>query len=331
MAMGKIYIIALLLTIALGLPSYADLVKILDITVTAIALSEDNPEQKTVDKLKYLSGYHITSDYGHFGGLSGLSYDKKADDVSLFLVSDRGQVGRIKLGKNYEPYFASLQFFSGIPWKTAKKNAADAESIVVLNLGDVDYTLVGFEQDHRIMAYYGGNENGTRLPMPVEINQLQSNGGLETMEVLSDGRLLLMAEHPTIKTKQHFAWIGSAPKDDPLDFSYITRIIAPPEGYSPTDATELPNGDVLVLLRRFTPIDGVSAKFWRIKKSMLDSSDTITGEVVATLSPPLSVDNMEGIAVIDISADGNPIIAVISDDNFNSFQRTILMVFEILP
>lgn len=328
--MGKKYIIAFLLAITLGLPSYADLVKILDITVTPIELNEDNPEQKTVDKLKYLSGYHITSDYGHFGGLSGLSYNKKVDANSLFLVSDRGQVGSLKLDKDYKPYFASLQFFSGIPWKTGPKNIADAESIVKLKLGNIDYTLVGFENVQRIMTYTADNENGTRLPMPVEINQLQSNGGLETMELLSDRRLLLMAEHPTIKTKQHFAWIGSASKIDPLDFSYITRLIAPPDGYSPTDATELPNGDVLVLLRRFTVTDGVSAKFWRIKKSMLNSSDVITGDVIATLKPPLTVDNMEGIAVIDVSADGNPIIAVVSDDNFNSFQRTILMIFEVM-
>ncbi len=327
--MMKKYLIAFLLALALGLPSYADLVKILDITVTPIELNEDNPEQKLVGKLKYLSGYRITSDYGHFGGLSGLSFNKKVDDNSLFLVSDRGQVGRFKLGKDYKPYFASLQFFSGIAWKSSKPGA-DAESIVKLKLGNIDYTLVGFEHDHRIMAYSEGNENGTRLSMPAEINQLQRNGGLETMDVLSDGRLLLMAEQPTIKSKQHFAWIGTASQDAPLNFRYITRLIAPPEGYSPTDATELPNGDLLVLLRRFTLSDGVSAKFWRISKAMLNSSDTITGEVIATLKPPLTVDNMEGIAVIDVSASGNPIIAIISDDNFNAFQRTLLMMFEIM-
>lgn len=326
----KIAITTLVMSLMLALPTHADLLKVLEITVKPIELNTENPQQKIIGNLKYLKGYSIASDYEHFGGLSGLSYIKKAGDISPVFVSDRGQTGQFKLDKKYKPYFTSIQFISGIPWKTSNKRIADAESIVRLKIKNTDYTLISFEHVHRIMAYSEKNKNGIPLPLPAEISLLQSNGGLETMELLSDGRLLLMAEHPTNKTKQHLAWIGSAPKDDPLDFRYITRLIAPPEGYSPTDVTELPNGDVLVLLRRFTPIDGVSAKFWRIKKSMLDSSDTITGEVIATLKPPLSVDNMEGIAVIDVSKNGNPIIAVISDDNFNSFQRTLLMIFEIM-
>ena len=320
----------LLLGLLLAPPIFADLLKILDITVKPIELNTENPQQNIVGKLKYIKGYSIASDYEHFGGLSGLSYAREAEDISPVFVSDRGEVGQFKLNQNYKPYFASIQFISGIPWKTSPKKIADAEGIVRLKVKDSDYTLISFEHLHRIMAYSADHKNGKPLPLPAEIGMLRSNGGLETMEALSDGRLFLMAEHPTIKTKQHFGWIGSAPKDNLLDFRYITRLIAPPKGYSPTDATELPNGDVLVLLRRFTPTDGVSAKFWRIKKAMLDSSDTITGEVIATLKPPLNVDNMEGIAVIDISKDGNPIIAVISDDNFNSFQRTLLMIFEIV-
>lgn len=326
----KIAITALVLSLILALSAHADLLKILDATVTFIELNTENPQQKVIGNLKYLKGYSIASNYKHFGGLSGLSYLKEVGDKDLFFVSDRGQVGQFKLDQEYKPYFTSIQFISGIPWKTSSKKIGDAESITKLKIEDRNHTLISFEGYHRIMAYSNAEKNGKALPMPAEIGMLQSNGGLETMEALSDGRLLLMAERPTIKTKQHFAWIGSAPKDNPLDFSYITRLITPPEGYSPTDATELPNGDVLVLLRRFTPIDGVSAKFWRIKKSMLDSSDTITGEVIATIKPPLSVDNMEGIAVIDVSKNGNPIIAVISDDNFNSFQRTLLLIFEVI-
>lgn len=326
----KIAITALVLSLILALSAHADLLKILDATVTSIELNTENPQQKVIGNLKYLKGYSIASNYKHFGGLSGLSYLKEVGDKDLFFVSDRGQVGQFKLDQEYKPYFTSIQFISGIPWKASSKKIGDAESITKLKIEDRNHTLISFEGYHRIMAYSNAEKNGKALPMPAEIGILQSNGGLETMEALSDGRLLLMAERPTIKTKQHFAWIGSAPKDNPLDFSYITRLITPPEGYSPTDATELPNGDVLVLLRRFTPIDGVSAKFWRIKKSMLDSSDTITGEVIATIKPPLSVDNMEGIAVIDVSKNGNPIIAVISDDNFNSFQRTLLLIFEVI-
>lgn len=315
----------------LALPAYADddkQFKEIELTATPVECNEANPEQKINGKLKCLSVFQLTSVDDDFGGISGLghTYSHKMRHILPF-ITDNGYQGKIALDSNHHIKSNSLFLFKliGLPKDIDLKKAGDAEAI---SQGQ-EHIFIAFEQQHRIIAYHGGPLFKS-LPLPANIDVLQANGGLETMEALSDGRLLLMAEHPTRKTGQHFGWIGTAPKDDPLAFTYETRLIAPPKGYSPTDATELPNGDVLVLLRRFTPIDGISAKFWRIKKSMLDESGPITGEVIATLAPPLTVDNMEGIAVIDVSKDGNPIIAVISDDNFNSFQRTLLLIFEVM-
>ncbi len=342
---------ALMVTLMLALPTYADdenvsVGKEIQISATPIELNADNSQQKIIGKLKYIKGYHLSSDDEDFGGISsfarGLDYYHAITDSGFHILLS---LDLFPIAPSIKAYKIKLP---GLPTNIRKKIAGDSEAITpIFWTHSTVYLAISFEQNHRIIAFdqYAKVQDPLRiktlqtnteyfekgiLPLPVEINQLQANGGLETMEALSDGRLLLMAEHPTLKSKQHFGWIGSAPKDNPLDFRYITRLIAPPKGYSPTDATELPNGDILVLLRRFTPADGVSAKFWRIEKSMLDESGPITGEVIATLKPPLSVDNMEGIAVIDISESGNPIIAVISDDNFNSFQRTLLLIFEVM-
>jgi hypothetical protein len=45
--------------------------------------------------------------------------------------------------------------------------------------------------------------------------------------------------------------------------------------------------------------------------------------------PPASVDNMEGLAVREDA--GGTIIYLISDDNFNPIQRTLLMKFRLEP
>ena len=47
--------------------------------------------------------------------------------------------------------------------------------------------------------------------------------------------------------------------------------------------------------------------------------------MLARLESPLAVDNMEGLAVTQ--EDGRDIVWIISDDNFNAFQRTLLMKF----
>ena len=319
----------IVLLLALSLASYANSEKEIVLTVAPIELSPNVPQQKTIGKLKFIKGYNLSSSYSHFGGISGLSNSKQSGDIKVHIVSDRGQLGYLKLDRNYKPYSASLSFIRNIPWDSGYGKIADAESVSQLQSKSDKYILVSFEGVHRIMAYSTVDKIDIAIPLPPEIRMLQSNGSLETMEVLKDGRLFLMAEHPIIKNEQHLAWIGTAPKEAPLNFRYITRLMTPPLGYSPTDATQLPNGDVLVLLRRFSASDGISAKFWRIKKSMINKSGPITGEVIATIKPPFNVDNMEGIAVIDISTKGNPIIAVISDDNYNPLQRTLLMIFEV--
>ena len=49
--------------------------------------------------------------------------------------------------------------------------------------------------------------------------------------------------------------------------------------------------------------------------------------VIATLAPPFPIDNMEGIAV-DRSGPA-PLLWMISDDNGNPLQRTLLMRFDV--
>jgi hypothetical protein len=51
----------------------------------------------------------------------------------------------------------------------------------------------------------------------------------------------------------------------------------------------------------------------------------VQGAVLATLKSPLLVDNMEGLAITQ--ENGRTVIWMISDNNFNIWQQTILMKF----
>jgi hypothetical protein len=60
----------------------------------------------------------------------------------------------------------------------------------------------------------------------------------------------------------------------------------------------------------------------------LVARETIAGDVLLEAIDALNIDNMEGIAA-HRSASGETILTLISDDNYSSLQRTLLMQFAI--
>ena len=68
-----------------------------------------------------------------------------------------------------------------------------------------------------------------------------------------------------------------------------------------------------------------SAKSLPLNKD--DREQIVVGQLIAELTLPLNIDNFEGISTRS-DVNGGVIIYLISDDNFNSRQRTLLMVFE---
>ena len=56
---------------------------------------------------------------------------------------------------------------------------------------------------------------------------------------------------------------------------------------------------------------------------------TIDGEVLGTFDMGYQIDNMEGLAVTRNAA-GETLLTIVSDDNFNPLQRTVLLRFALL-
>ena len=61
---------------------------------------------------------------------------------------------------------------------------------------------------------------------------------------------------------------------------------------------------------------------------MIKPGARMLGLELAQITPPLSVDNFEGLAVFPDER-GGTIIYILSDDNFNPFQRTLLLQFRL--
>jgi hypothetical protein len=97
----------------------------------------------------------------------------------------------------------------------------------------------------------------------------------------------------------------------------------------------LPEGDLLVVERRFPPI---GTRVVRIDRADLEGRGPLHPEELATIEPPLTDDNFEGIEVRRDEA-GRTLVYLISDDNNcakqpggnrgTGLQRTLLLMFSL--
>jgi hypothetical protein len=122
-------------------------------------------------------------------------------------------------------------------------------------------------------------------------------------------------------TKKLLGWLRRGKKLSLLRFTPPPRDL-----YRITDAASLPNGDLLLLERRYKFLS-VNIRVRYVTQKELTSGRPIQGRVVMTANNSNHrVDNMEGIAVHQ-SSRGETIVTLVSDDNFNSFQQTLFMQF----
>lgn len=103
----------------------------------------------------------------------------------------------------------------------------------------------------------------------------------------------------------------------------------PPANFSPTDAALLDDERLIILNRAFSPLAGVAMALVEVPLAEIKEGATVQGREIARLRPPVSIDNMEGIDIR--REDGRVFIYLVSDDNFNAAQRTLLLKFELLP
>jgi len=295
------------------------------INLEPIQLDADNPLRKTVGSLEFLAGWKLTSKNSSFGGFSAMLV---MPENRFFLLSDMGSLTGFTL--NQKTNRAERPFIAPLPDGPSKKNEFakrnwDAESL--LHDPDTGQFWVGFEHHHSIWRY---GRSFARKEAARKISPMQKwpdNGGAEAMLRLEDNRFLIFSESARAKKKGYQALIvdGDPAEDDAIVQSFSH---SPPDGFRITDATLLPDGRALLLHRRFTAFQGMSAILSIANPSKISPGTNLQSRPIATLKPPLRVDNMEALAVTQEGKE--TIIWIASDDNFNAFQETILMKFRLL-
>jgi len=293
-----------------------------------------NASRTRFGPLEWIGGLVLTSRDRFFGGWSGLAMD--ADGARLVAVSDAGTwmtadliyregrphaLARVKLGP--------LKARDGGPLRRDRDRDAEA---VVLMRGSVGHgqVLVSFEQNHRLGICQIG-KNGVAppsryLPLPKDARRMNSLKGFEAVAHVRSGRfkgaIIAFAERLHDRNGNHTGWIlsgGHAAR-------FALKDIA---GFDLTDAVGLPNGDVIVLERRFRWTEGIKMRMRRISSGEISAGALIEGEVLLEANMAQEIDNMEAISA-HRARDGSTILTLMSDDNFNGFlQRTLLLQFKL--
>lgn len=292
--------------------------------VTALHLNPDDKAQTSAGPLVWRGGFAVTSSDPRLGGLSDLVLSE--DGRALTAITDEGAWLTARLTYDAAGNLAGM---TGAQMGSLRdprglllvgKGQQDAEALARLSDGGL---ALAFERAHRLHRYGDGRLDG--LPVetapPPGLSGASDNGGIEALVALAGDRLLAFTESQDIGGN-YAVYLREA------DGRWQALALRPKGLFHPTGAAQLPGGDLLLLERRFTLLGGLSARLRRLPLAAIRPGALLDGEEVVELRPPLTLDNLEGIALHQLG-DGTIRLTLLSDDNFNPLQRTLIVQFEL--
>lgn len=306
-----------------------------DHTVTAVPISTFMSARvgQRVQGLVWRGGIEMQSQTDTFGGLSGIGFT--GQDNQLVMVSDRGNFisGRLLYDDLYRPVgligvqIEPMQNSSGAELPRAYTRDAEALAVIMRD-GQPRAVRVGFENLTRVadFALVDGRPTGAArvVEIPRWLSDTRTNETIESVCIAPPaspiaGSTLLIAEGILDNSNRHRAHLLGRNDRGPLTYRAGG-------GMSPTDCAFLPNGDLLVLER------GIALFAFRMRLARVPAADVrpganMRGQVLLEAAGR-DIDNMEGLAV-HTAPDGSTRITLVSDNNFNDWQRSLLLEFSL--
>lgn len=294
------------------------------IAVTAQPISRfsmSDPDRSRFGALYFRSGLNLKSETSAFGGFSGLWRSPKGQEI--IALADNAQCLKARLETSdgrlsglSRTIMEPLVLSSGTPLRRSRYY--DTESFTLSG----GAAFVGVERNHAVVRFArdrsGALVRGVPLPGPKELKDLPSNGGLEAIGVAPQRSPLAGALVGIAEGGRGFIFTGKRQG---------TFGIVRSNSYDVTDLGFLDNGDVLLLERRFSLIGGFGCRLRRIEAAALKPDVQVDGDIVYESEASHQIDNMEGLA---LHQEGDEtIVTLISDNNFSSYQRTLLLEFSL--
>lgn len=263
-----------------------------------------------IGRLELSGAWRLETNDFRIGGLSALHV---ADGEAL-AFSDAGWRIRFPVRPGPRPVRAEVAALPEGPGRADEKGDRDVEAAAVAG----ERVWISFERTNQVWRYRRDDGRSEARAAPRAMRNWRGNAGGEAMVRLPDGRFLIFAEGDG-GDSEALLFLGDpalrGTKAVPLRYR-------PPEGYRITDAALLPDGRLLFLNRRFRLFGGFSAKLTVGRPAELRPGAVLTGEEVARLSGPLG-ENFEAVSVS--LEGGRTVVWLVSDDNYNGVQRTVLL------
>ena len=291
------------------------------LTLAAVPLPDDCCR---IPGIRIERAWHITSNHEDFGGYSALIADGSG---SLLAIGDGGQSLRFR--KPMLAGGASAAFGAAVPIVSRHKGNRDVEAATRDPVsGRLWLALEGKGMILRRDAALA-DQGGVIVPA---MRAWPGNAGPEAMVRLADGRFVILGEtysgslerqrHPGLlfggdpvegATAQPFTFVGAA-------------------GFRPTDMAQLPDGRVLIVMRRLVwpfPIR-FDARLMLADPAGLRPGGEWRAIDLGALPDGVPMDNYEGLA-LEPQRDGTVRGWLISDDNAAALQRTLVLELRIAP
>ena len=286
-----------------------------------------DPTHIRYGSLEFRSGLILTSAFRGFGGLSGLRLDNKGEQ--FIAISDKGNwfTGRLVYRDRRLTGLADVKsapMLDSDGRKITARGWFDSESLAL----DGSMAYVGFERVNQIVRFdfsKGGIlARGQAAPVPPDLDKLPFNKGLEALVFVPKGQplagtLIAISERGLDEAGNIKAFLigGSSPGQ----FS-----VARTNNFDISDAVLLPSGDLLLLERKFSLLEGVGIRIRRVPITSVVPGAVIDGPTIFDVDLGYEVDNMEGIDA-HVTDEGETVLTLVSDDNFSMIQRTLLLQF----
>lgn len=307
-----------------------------DVSVTSAQVSRfkgvglDQP----VGKLVFRGGLTLQSQDDMFGGLSSVT--TTGPDQNVAFVTDRGQFVSGKLAYDQDDRLLSLIGVTMDPIQNSRgaplprQYARDAEGMDTVYRDGVPVSVrVSFENLTRVADFaitdFRPGGPAREIAIPDWLTDLRSNKSLESICIAPPaspiaGSTLLLTEEALDENGNHRGhFLG---QNDKGPVTYVNSPVV-----NPTDCAFLPNGDLLVLERGVALLSFVM-NLRRVPAAEVRPGNLMRGELLLS-AEGAEIDNMESI-MVHLTPGGETRILIGSDNNFNDWQRQLLLEFALV-
>ncbi|WP_438753407.1 esterase-like activity of phytase family protein [Pararhizobium sp. O133] len=288
-------------------------------------------QQKRFGKLEFIGGIEMSSSNPLLGAISSIRF--RPDRKSFLAVMDTGHwvEGAVERdAKGRLSGVTDLTITSMIDHKGRSEQVKERMDCEGLALRD-GQVLASYERNHRVDVYpdpgFAQSKPLGTLPILIPPKELRSNRGLETIAVSPKdsplaGGVVVVSELSFDKADHILAAVLDGPRKG-------TFSVKQTDPFAITDGAFLPNGDLLLLERRFSFAEGIGMQIRRFKGDDIKPGAVVDGDVLVNTDMGYQIDNMEGLDVV-VQPNGDIHVIVVSDDNHSILERNLMLEFKLV-